>query len=390
METIQIYKQNPYKQKFEATVLACNESKKGYEIILDQTAFFPEGGGQYGDQGFLNDIEVLDTQIEGGVILHKTKQPLSVGTKVCGQLNWERRYGFMQNHSAEHMMSGLIHMTYGYDNVGFHLGEEEMTLDFNGMLSMEQLLQLEQQVNDKIWGNIPIVESYPTKEEEKKLNYRSKKEVEGALRIITIEGVDCCACCAPHVKMSGEIGLVKVIGVQKNKMGVRVTMLAGKRALLDYESKHEQIIKVGQLLSIPPEQTMETVKKLQEEKQQLEHELLGLKLKLLQNTADSVIPENGIACMQTKELSGKEIRELCNYLMEKATIGVVLNQKEEKEEVQYTIGSKNIDVRTASTMLKEQLNGRGGGTAQMVQGTLIGTKDQVLQCIKDLGEKKNE
>ena len=390
METIQLYKQNPYQQKFEATVLACHQEKEGYDVILDQTAFFPEGGGQYGDRGFLNDIEVVDTQIKDGIILHKTNKPFDVGTKVCGQLNWERRYSFMQNHSAEHMMSGLIHKTYGYDNVGFHLGEEEMTLDFNGMLSMEQLLELEQQVNEKIWENIPIKESYPTKEEEEQLEYRSKKEVEDALRIITIEGVDCCACCAPHVKISGEIGLVKVISVQKNKMGVRVTMLAGKRAVLDYDKKHEQTGKVGQLLSVPVEQIVDAVKKLQEEKQQLEHELLGVKLLFLQQKAAHIVPENGIACIEIEELSGKEIRELCNYLMEKGQIAVVLNKKEEKEEIQYTIGSKHTDVRAINSLLKETLNGRGGGNAQMVQGTLFGTKEEVLNCIKGLGEKYDE
>lgn len=390
METVQLYKQNAYQKQFYATVVECNPMQEEYGIVLDQTAFFPEGGGQYGDRGYLNEIEVFDTQIKEGIIFHKTKEPLEVGMVVEGKIDWERRYGFMQNHSAEHMMSGLIHNIYGYDNVGFHLGEEIMTLDVSGMLSMEQLLDLETKLNDKIWENILIEESYPTKEEEQHLQYRSKKEVEGELRIVTVEGVDCCACCAPHVRSTGEIGIAKVISVQKNKEGVRVTMLAGKRAFLDYQKKQGEIAKIQKLLSVQAQQAASAVQKLQEEKQNLEYEVSNLKLQLLQKQADEIVPQYGIACMETNNLSSKEIRELCNFLIEKGLIGAVLNQNDGKEEKQYTIGSKTIDVRQAAMKVKESLNGRGGGSAQMVQGTIRGTKEELLQCIKYLGEKRNE
>ena len=387
METIQLYKKNTYEKKFRATVVACEIVSDGYKIVLDQTAFFPEGGGQYGDQGYLDQVEVIDTQIKDGIIFHKTREPLSIGSEVEGKLNWERRYDFMQNHSAEHLICGLIHRTYGYDNVGFHLGETEMTFDVNGILSMEQLLILEKEVNEIIWQNRLIQESYPTKEEEEQIEYRSKKEVEGELRLITIEGVDCCACCAPHVAMTGEIGIAKVVSVQKNKSGVRITMLAGKRALDDYQKKHRQTVEVCQMLSIQSDQIIDTIKKLQEEKQNLTYEQLQMKLQLLQKEAEQLVPENGILCMETDELEAKEVRELCNYLMTKAEIGVVLNKKEGKEEVQYSIGSQTIDVRQIVGVLREKLEGRGGGTSQMIQRTVKGTKEEVIQEIHRLGDE---
>ena len=199
--------------------------------------------------------------------------------------------------------------------------------------------------------------------------------------------MDCCACCAPHVAMTGEIGIAKVVSVQKNKSGVRITMLAGKRALNDYQKKHRQTVEVCQMLSIQSDQIIDTIKKLQEEKQNLTYEQLQMKLQLLQKEAEQLVPENGILCMETDELEAKEVRELCNYLMTKAEIGVVLNKKEGKEEVQYSIGSQTIDVRKIAGVLREKLEGRGGGTSQMIQGTVKGTKEEVIQEIHRLGDE---
>lgn len=390
-QTIQLYNENAYQVEFQATVLDCIEQKEEYHIILDRTAFFPEGGGQYGDRGQLNEVEVFDTQIKDGIILHYTKHPIEVGTTVQGVIDWKRRYSMMQNHSSEHMVSGLIHKKYGYDNVGFHLGEEEMTLDFNGMLTMEQLLLLEREVNEVIWRNMPVEITFPTKEELETMSYRSKKEIEGSIRIVTIEGIDVCACCAPHVRRTGEIGCVKIISVQKNKSGVRVTVLAGDRALSDYEKKHEGMMQICKLLSIKPEQAFSVIKHLQEEKQRVEYELLEYKLSTLKQQAEQVIPHDGILCMETKALSGKEIREVCNCLMERGTLGIVLNRQEEEQmEFQYIIGSKQRDVREIASLLKEKLNGRGGGKPQMIQGTAVGTKEEVLALISRIKECWNE
>ena len=391
METIQLYKQDAYHKTFKATVLQCEKEKEYYQIALDQTAFFPEGGGQYGDRGFLDEVIVFDTQIKDGVVYHKTKEPIEEGREVIGTIDWERRYCFMQNHSAEHMMSGFVHRHYGYQNVGFHLGEEEMTMDFDGILTMEQLLTLEKEVNEAIWENKEVVVSYPTKEELETIDYRSKKEIEGDMRIVTIDGVDCCACCAPHVQKTGEIGLAKVISVQKNKTGVRVTMLAGRWALQDYGKKQEEVHEISKMLSAKVGEVAKTVAKLKEEKEKLEYELVALRLQMIQQKAEQTPIVDGIACMETEGLSGKEVREVCNCLMEKAEIGVVLNRKEkDEEEFQYSIGSKEQDVRKISILLKEQLSGRGGGQPKMIQGTAVGTKAQVEKVLMDWREQRDE
>lgn len=384
-KTRQLYNEDAYQIECQATILDCIKEETGYQIVLDQTVFFPEGGGQYGDRGTLNEVEVFDTQIKDGMIYHKTEHPIEVGSQVCAMIDWNRRYSMMQNHSVEHIFSGLVHQTYGYDNVGFHLGEEEMTLDFDGMLSKEQLLSLEREVNQKIWENLDVIISYPTKEQLETMAYRSKKEISEQIRIVTIPDVDVCACCAPHVKKTGEIGSAKIITAQKHKSGIRITVVAGKRALFDYEQKHEEVIKVSQLLSVKPEEVANTVKQLQEEKQQLQYELLEYKLMVLKQQVEQVIPQDGILYMELRNASGREKKEACNWLMEREEIAVVIDREDENDVAfQYQIGSKTLDVRTIAKQINETLNGRGGGKAQMVQGTASGTKEQICSIIKEI------
>jgi alanyl-tRNA synthetase len=211
------------------------------------------------------------------------------------------------------------------------------------------------------------------------------------MRIVTIDGVDCCACCAPHVQKTGEIGLAKVISVQKNKTGVRVTMLAGRWALQDYGKKQEEVHEISKMLSAKVGEVAKTVAKLKEEKEKLEYELVALRLQMIQQKAEQTPIVDGIACIETEGLSGKEVREVCNCLMEKAEIGVVLNRKEkDEEEFQYSIGSKEQDVRQISILLKEQLNGRGGGQPKMIQGTAVGTKEQVEKVLMDWREQRDD
>ena len=204
-ETEKLYDKDSHRKEFEAMVLSCEEKctadgkKTGYRVVLDRTAFFPEGGGQFGDVGWLDDTEVFDTHEKNGVIYHETKEPLESGQTVKGKLNFEVRFDRMQQHSGEHILSGLVHSLYGYDNVGFHLGAEITTLDFNGELTEEQVRDLELRANRAVFENVPVQVLYPTKEQLKSVNYRSKIEIEGQVRIVSIPGYDICACCAPHV-----------------------------------------------------------------------------------------------------------------------------------------------------------------------------------------------
>ena len=261
-----LYYQVPYVREFQARVVSCLEGKAHtYEVELDRTGFYPEGGGQPSDTGYLNDIRVLEVHEKDGRIFHFTTEPVLEGTQVKGTVDWEKRYSNMQQHSGEHLLSGLIHHHFGFDNVGFHMGKDEVTIDFNGVLTMEQLEQMEERANDMIYENLPILEAWPSPEELKTIPYRSKKELTGEVRIIEIPGGDICACCGTHVRTTGEIGMIKVLGMIHYKGGVRISMLCGKKALEDYRKKQKQVTDLSVLLSAKPEQVVEAVKKLKKD-----------------------------------------------------------------------------------------------------------------------------
>lgn len=231
--TEKLYYHDSHSREFTATVLSCEEKvnakgkKEGYRVVLDRTLFFPEGGGQFGDRGWIDGMKVTDTQEKNGVIYHETEAPIAVGAEVKGELDYKERFSRMQQHTGEHMLSGIIHRLYGYDNVGFHLGAAETTMDFNGELTPEQVREVENLANQAVWDNIPVEILYPTKEELASMDYRSKIEIEGQVRIVRIEDVDMCACCAPHVSRTGEVGMIKVISCDRHRGGCRMTIQCG-------------------------------------------------------------------------------------------------------------------------------------------------------------------
>lgn len=302
-----LYYQAPYVKEFEAVVVSCEEIGQGaYEVVLNRTGFYPEGGGQPADVGKLwlqepkegdpDQVQVKDVHEKQGRIVHYIDAPLKTGTRVRGILDWEKRYSNMQQHSGEHLLSGLIHKHYGYDNVGFHMGSEEVTVDVNGILTMEQAKALEREANMLIYANVPVVESYPDPEALHKLEYRSKKELSGQVRIIEIPGGDICACCGTHVLATGEIGMIKITGLMHYKGGVRLSILCGMRALEDYEKKQKAVTEVSNLLSARPGQVAEAVGKLKKESgakdvliNQLYRQIFSEKARQLPESGDRIL-----------------------------------------------------------------------------------------------------
>ena len=247
--TEKLYDKDSHLKEFSATVLSCEKSGENYSVILDKTAFFPEGGGQESDRGDIGEAAVLDVRIVSGEIIHCTDRPLNIGEEYACTLNWDRRFRNMQNHSGEHIVSGIVHRLYGLNNVGFHLGAE-MTVDFDGAISREQLLEVERLANKAVFQNVPIRAYYPDEKELKALDYRSKLELTENVRIVDIKGYDLCACCAPHVKKTGEIGLIKILDSFKNKGGERIFIKCGIDALDDYNDKYLNVQKISNLLSV--------------------------------------------------------------------------------------------------------------------------------------------
>lgn len=380
--TEKLYDKDSYLQEFTATVVSCEQKNDTtYRVVLDQTAFFPEGGGQTGDIGWLNDIAVTDTREKAGVIYHETNVPIEPGTQAAGKIDFAVRYDKMQQHTGEHILSGIVCATYGYNNVGFHLSTEITTLDFDGELSAEQVRELEVKANEMIHKNIPVQVKFPTKEELAAMEYRSKIEIEGQVRIVEIPGVDRCACCAPHVKMTGEVGLIKIVSCERHRGGCRMTIVCGMRALKDYQQKQESVGKVSAALSAKPDKIAEAVERLQEQQTKLREQLNRIQAMYLENKLEKIQPEEKVVCIFEESLDSIAMRNFVNGAMERCdgVCGAFIGNDECG--YHYVLGSKTVDVREISKQLNQKFNGKGGGKPQMVQGSLNGCAKEILELL---------
>ena len=383
--TEKLYDKDSYLKEFQATVVSCEQKNETtWRITLDKTVFFPEGGGQTGDSGWLNDVKVADTREKNGVIYHETKAPLEVGTKVAGKIDFAIRFDKMQQHTGEHILSGIVCSTYNYNNVGFHLSSEITTLDFDGELSEEQVRELEIRVNQAIHENIPVQVKFPTKAELAEMDYRSKIEIEGQVRIVEIPGIDRCACCAPHVKTTAEVGLLKIQSCDRHRGGCRLTIVCGMRALKDYQQKQESVGKVSAALSAKPEKIGEAVEHLQEQQAKLREQLNHIQAMYLQGKLDKIHAEDQCICIFEEALDSIAMRNFVNGAMERCDgiCGAFIGNDEKG--YHYILGSKELDVREISKQLNAKFNGKGGGKPQMVQGSLNGTKKEILEEIENM------
>ena len=384
-KTRKLYDQDAYQTEFDAVVESCVEAQENgvtvYQVILDQTLFFPEEGGQSADQGLIENIEVLDVQSKNEVIIHTLKNPLEQGKKVHGKVCWNHRFNNMQQHSGEHIFSGLVNQQYGYDNVGFHLSNQIVTLDFNGVLTYEQAAEIERKANEVIISNLPIQVTFPSKEELTTLTYRSKIEIEGQVRIVTIPGVDVCACCAPHVKFTGEIGMLKLMSIQNYKGGVRISILCGYRALEDYREKVNVISQLSTELSSNQENLVEAVKRVKEVAQGLKQELTAAKKDYIEAKIEQIPQSQDNVFLFDNNLDAFTMRSAVNQMTEvhKGVCGIFSGTDEDG--YQFIFGSKTEDTRKVMEGLKEHLSAKGGGSPAMVQGSLTAAKEVIMDTI---------
>ncbi len=407
--TKKLFYKDSHLAEFEAEVVLCRpaEREKGkkdqiparggsdqgiYEIELDRTAFFPEGGGQYADTGVLGEVRVLDVQESDGRIVHYTDAPLESGTRVKGCIDWEERFMKMQQHTGEHIVSGLVHSRFGYNNVGFHLGSEDCTMDFNGEITPGELAEIEAEANRAVWKNLKVETVYPAENELAKMEYRSKIEIQGQVRIIVIPGYDRCACCAPHVERTGEIGLIKLTNVQRYKGGVRVTMLCGVRALADYAVKQEQAKEVSAMLCAKENETAEAVKHLKKECADLKYALGEKEKKLIACMAETIPAGDEPVCLFAEDMEGDSMRLLMNHVLDAGhglcavfhKTGDAQKDSADKDgdarkagAYRYVIGSRQQDVRALVKEFNAAFEGRGGGKPEMVQGTANGKEEDI-------------
>ena len=375
--TKKLYYTDSYLTDFTATVLSCNEGKKGYEVVLDQTAFYPEGGGQPSDEGILGGVKVKDVRIKDHVIYHIVECPLEVGSSVEGKIDFDKRFDMMQQHSGEHIISGLINKHYGYNNVGFHLSRENMTADVDGELTSEQVSEIEYLANEAIYKNIPVQGAIYGQEEVREMTYRSKIELNEDVRLVTIPGYDTCACCGTHVKYTGEIGMIKFISSERHRGGTRLTLACGKRALKDYSKKQEIVSSAMAILSAKPEMITSHLQKLQEEFNETKFKLAEVKGKLFSYKVEEYIKSNqATLCICEEGLVPEELRKLCTLLIQKVD-KTCLVVTPDATGFKYALGNSKIDIRPLCKAMNMKFQGKGGGSSELCQGSLLGEWEEI-------------
>ena len=376
---MELYDLDAYRKEFDSKVISCVYQKDHYEILLEETAFYPEGGGQPADHGTLNDVHVFDVHEKADGILHYCDAPLEEGESVHGVIDWQRRFDHMQNHSGEHIVSGLIHNLYGYENVGFHMGEV-IQIDFDGPLNEEQLRIVETRANEIVMANLEIIAHFPDEEERKTMAYRSKKELSGVVRIIEVPNADVCACCGTHVKRTGEIGIIKLLSFQKHKKGVRIEMVSGMRALKYIQQAMAENHAISVALSAKELETSLAVNALLAASGQKDARIREVSEMLLKYRLDEYESGQDLIIDFEDELDRNVLRRHGNDLAEKAKTAAVISGNEEKWN--YFIISHSVDLKARAKEINEALNGRGGGSAEMIQGSFSGPKETVEEALK--------
>lgn len=374
--TVKLYENNSYIKNFDAVVLSCEEKDGAYFIVLDRTAFFPEGGGQYADKGKIADANILDVQIKDETITHKTDKPLKTGETVTCEIDWDTRFSRMQNHTGEHIVSGVIHNLYGYNNVGFHLSDNVVTLDTDGPLNEQDIAKIELEVNKVIYANKKINVIYPTADELSNYDYRSKLDITENVRLVKIEDTDLCACCAPHVANTGEVGIIKIISFIPYKKGTRIEMVAGLLALQDYSMLHNQNKKSMNLLCSKREETFSMTQKIHKDLGDIkaENKKMSSELALLKMEKTSI--GNGV-CVFVENATYDELRFCSNSLIKENEYCCVFSKIENAGFI-YVVASENKNIKDMVLFLNSTFNGRGGGKDFYAQGTINATKEEIV------------
>ncbi len=396
MSTIKRYNENPYEKTCTATVLSCtkNEDENRYDIILDQTIFYPEGGGQNGDRGLIGDTPIFDTHEIGENVIHYSEAPLVVGQEYTLAIDWEYRFMLMQHHTGEHMISGLICAKYGFHNVGFHMGADSVTIDFDGKIPDEDLLFLENETNKGIQKNIPVKTVIYTSEEElQKVNYRSKIELSGEVRIVTVAEYDCCACCGTHVKYTGEVGFFKIIDAKNYKGGTRLELLCGERAVAYANMCHKTVKTLGEQFSTKRDKVLDGVTKLTSDLNAANLQIQELRKELLQYKGEilkKICQEKGIKKVVSLEVdcTSKQLGACADGLLS-ILGGTVATLSKTEQNIAIVVCSADEDLSELNATLKSQFQFKGGGKPNRIQGSAECNIDTLLAFFTEKGYFKN-
>lgn len=384
-----LFYQNAYLTSFDAVVQQCTTYDADlFAVVLSDTAFYPQGGGQPGDTGYLNDVKVIDTRLCDGQIVHICHAPLTPGSAVHGMIDWNRRFRHMQYHTGEHIFSGIAHKQYGCNNVGFHLGSDCVTVDFDRPLTTNQISEIEYQTNQAVFANHPTVISYPSDIERSTLTYRSKKELTGTVRIVETGGCDLCACCGLHVAYSSEVGCVKVSTITPHRGGIRITLMIGWDALHDYQIKQDSVRAVSQILSAKPDEITQAVKRMTEKCDSYQTQIIHLHDQIFRLYAQQLPTDVPALWQFMDELNPIEIRRFADLLAEQCDWAAVFCS-DTADTYQFAICSHKMDIRPLCQTLCDALNGRGGGKPAVAQGAVHATRTEIEAVLHTLNSQNH-
>ncbi len=381
--TRRLYYEDSHLSAFSAAVLSCRADGARWQVILDRTAFFPEGGGQQADTGRIGSVRVLDVHEKDGVILHFCDGPLEEEQEVSCQLDWQQRFERMQNHSGEHVLSGTAHRLFGCENVGFHMNTADVVIDFDRELTAEEIRRLETEANEAVWNDLPVRVSFPDAQTLETLEYRSKKALKGEVRIVEIPGVDRCACCAPHVRQTGEIGAIKILDFEKHRGGTRIFLACGAWALADYREKQQSTAEISVLLSARRNAVAPAVQRLLQERDSLKEKYAALAAEMIGLRAAALDATDGNFCLFETVSNEIAMRELVNLLVPKCGGLAAVFFPGEGKSLRYIIGSRSTDLRKAARAINEGIRGRGGGRPEMIQGSATASPDEIRAFLEN-------
>ena len=375
MEIRKLYYEDPHLSQFRATVLSCEKTERGYHVILDQTAFYPEGGGQACDLGTLGSAQVLDVQEQGEAVVHLCSEALTPGATVEGAIDWPRRFDQMQQHTGEHIVSGIVFQKYGFHNSGFHMGSDGMEVDFDGVIPPEDIPWIEAKANEFVWQNLPVNCFVPSPQELPTIPYRTKRALPWPVRIVQIPGVDNCACCGIHTAYTGEIGLIKLSSCVKLRGGVRLVMRCGQRAMEHIHTIYEQNRLVSQVFSAQMTQTGEAAQKMLDTLAAEKLRAAALQKQVFSHIAANYTGQENVLHF-VEDLDNNQLRELADAIAHQITGFAALFSGTDGQYA-YCLATRDGDLRQLNRDMTQALRGRGGGKPNFQQGCLQATKAEI-------------
>lgn len=381
-----IYYDDSFIKDFTATVISCEKQDDRWAVVLDKTAFYPEGGGQPCDKGYMEaDDEIIDVREvkeKGEKIIHYCNAPVSCGQVISGHIDWRRRFDFMQQHTGEHMFSGVVHSMFGYNNVGFHMNEKDVVVDFDGVLSRQDIQAVMDKCNEIVWANQPVIAYFPDNVQE--MEYRSKKALQGDIRIVKAGDADVCACCGTHTATTAQAGPIVALTFSSYKGGTRISMLCGKRAIDYLKKQNDNCYEISHLLSSPVNNITSAVSSRLKEIDRLKLQLSQCKKQLIEMWAQEMTAQEGICAVEKAELDSSEIQSFTLMLANRADIAAVISPQSAGG-CKICVISQSVNTNGLGKHISSYLGGKGGGKPGIYQGVTEKScsQEQLFSIIKN-------